>query len=206
MRILVAEDEPLTRKFMAKMLTREGHQVTEAADGQEAWEQYEAEPFPLVLTDWMMPRATGIDLCRRIREERLTSYTHVVIITSLSLAEHTLEAFRAGTDDILGKPVEREILFRRIEAIVRGIHGTAEGALEKCVALCQAALGPEHASLLSALSELATVYREQRAYVRCRAFLRRQIGISEKAFGGDDERTRKLRRELEELQGLEEGL
>lgn len=206
MRILVAEDEPLTRRFMVKMLGREGHRVEEAEDGAEAWDKFARDPFPLVLTDWMMPVLTGVDLCRRIREERVAPYPYVVMITSLSLTEHTLEAFRAGADDILGKPVEREVLFRRIEAIIRGLHGAAEGALQKCVALCQAALGPDHAALLDALGELGDVYREQRAYVRCRAFLRRQIGLAEQTFGPDDKRTQKLRRELEELHGIEERL
>jgi DNA-binding response OmpR family regulator len=206
MRILVAEDEPLTRRFMVKMLAREGHRVAEAEDGAEAWDKFSREPFPLVLTDWMMPGMSGIDLCRSIRDARVTPYPYVVMITSLSLTEHTLEAFRAGTDDILGKPVDREVLFRRIEAIIRGLHGAAEGALQKCVSLCQAALGPEHAALLQALGELGALHREQRAYVRCRAFLRRQIGLAEKTLGPDDERTEKLRRELEELQGIEERL
>lgn len=204
MRILVAEDEPLTRRFVVRMLAREGHDVLEADDGEEAWEKFAASPCPLVLTDWMMPRATGIELCQRIREERLLPYTHVVLVTSLSLTERTLEAFRAGADDILGKPVEREILFRRVAAIVRGIHGNAEGALQKSLLLCQSALGPEHASLLAALEELAAVYREQRAYARCRAFLRRQIAVAEAAFGPEDPRTQKLRLELEELQDMDQ--
>ena len=67
MRILVAEDERITRVSLVRQLERWGHQVTAVEDGQHAWELFQSSEFDLVLTDWEMPRLSGVELVGRIR-------------------------------------------------------------------------------------------------------------------------------------------
>ena len=87
MRILIAEDERITRMTLARQLTGWGHQVTAAEDGQQAWELFGAADaeFDIVITDWEMPRLSGVELVRHIRQEgRRSAYTYVILLTSRS--------------------------------------------------------------------------------------------------------------------------
>jgi len=204
MRILVADDDLITRKFLTAALRGAGHEVEAFPDGVALWDAYERDPSPMVVVDWLMPGLTGIDVCRLVRQSRLHSYTHVLVVTSLTASEHTVEAYRAGADDFLGKPVDADHLLRRVAVAERGMLAQAEGALRTGLDICQSALGPEHEGLLRALDGLAVVSRQQRAYVRCRAFLRRQHGIAVQSFGASDPRARRLAEELEEMTALEE--
>ena len=67
MRILVADDVAVNRFLLASTLERWGHSVVSVADGVEAWEALQKEQFSFVVSDWMMPRMSGVELCRRIR-------------------------------------------------------------------------------------------------------------------------------------------
>jgi sigma-B regulation protein RsbU (phosphoserine phosphatase) len=206
MRIYVVDDEPATSKLIASALTGAGHEVTTFPDGQAAWEAYQEAPVTLVVTDWMMPRMNGVELCRKIRAEQGVPYTNVIIVTSLSLSEHTADAFSAGTDDIIGKPLDPETLLQRVAATERGQLAQVEHELRKRLEISQELLGPEHAGLLESLQQLADVSRRQRSYVRCRAFIRRELRIALSSFGPEDARTKKLEAELEELNLLEDRL
>lgn len=204
MRILVADDDLITRKFMHSVLTGAGHEVVSFEDGEALWDEYVRAPAGMVITDWMMPRLSGVEVCARIRQQKLNTYTHVILVTALSPAERTVEAYHAGVDDFLSKPLDSDTLVRRVGVAARGMLALAEGTLRKSLEVTQAALGPEHEGLLDALDGLTAVSREQRCYVRCRAFLRRQHAIAEKAFGPADPRTRKLLGDIEEMTRFEE--
>ena len=206
MRIYVVDDENVTAKLIASILVGAGHEVEIFADGQAAWEAYEAAPVPLVVTDWMMPRMSGVQLCTKIRSMYGAPYTNVILVTSLSLAEHTADAFKAGTDDILGKPVDPDVLLRRVTVTERGLLAQAEHVLRKNLELCQSTFGAEHVALLESLEALAEVSRRQRSYVRCRAFVRRQLSIAKESFGAGDARTVRLQADLDELALIEERL
>ncbi len=204
MNIYIVDDDTVTLGLLAAVLEKAGHIVHHFTDGESAWECFQEAPVPLVITDWLMPGMSGLDLCRKIRRLPGIAYTNVVLVTSLSDAESVNDAYEAGIDDMFGKPIDGPLLLRRIAATERGQLAHVEQAMRKSLSICQDALGPEHTSLLEALNELATVTRRQKAYVRCRAFIRREIGISEQAFGRDDHRTRRLAAELEELETSEE--
>jgi DNA-binding response OmpR family regulator len=204
MRILIADDDRISLKFLQSALSGAGHTVEAFEDGQALWEVFEQKPAQLIVTDWMMPRLSGVALCQRIRQSALTAYTHVILVTSQSSAEHLVEGYRAGVDDYLAKPFQLEDLTRRVAVAERGMLAQVEGSLRNSLEICQASLGPEHASLLGALAALTAVSREQRAYVRCRAFLRRQHGIALANFGATDPRTLQLVAELEEMASFEE--
>ena len=199
MRILVAEDEPLTRKTIERVLARAGHAVEAFEDGQAAWEAYVERPAPVVVTDWLMPRLSGVELCRRIRKAKDAPYAHVLIVTSRSLSEHTIEAFESGVDDIFAKPFDGTYVLGRIAAFERSRLAVTEQEVRKSVERFQDAVAPGHAAVVDALDDLVGLTRRQRAFARCRAFLRRQLELARASFGAEDARTRKLEAELAEL-------
>jgi DNA-binding response OmpR family regulator len=205
MKILVADDDRVTRKFVSTVLHRAGHDVVETSDGRELWDAYRSEPTNLIVTDWMMPHESGVDVCRRIREQPSDAYAYVIVVTSLSGDEHTLEGFAAGADEMLIKPLDAGALAHKVGVgarMVRRLHAQAERSLRGSVEVLQEAFGPDDERLLEGVSELTELYRSQRAFVKCRAFLRRQIGIIEAAGGPDDPRLRKVRDELERLRSV----
>lgn len=204
MRILIADDDIIARKLIAAALTRDGHQVEAFEDGEALWAAFEESPAAMVVTDWMMPHASGVEVCKRIRRQKSVDYTHVILVTSLSPTEHTLEAFRAGVDDFVSKPFDATDISERVAAAARGMLAESEAALRRALELSQQALGPEHAALLEPLNALANVARQQRSYTRCRSFVRRQLAIAVQSFGAEDPRSKKLTAELEELASMEE--
>jgi two-component system chemotaxis response regulator CheY len=103
MRILVADDDPVTRLVLTRLVEGFGHECVPVADGESAWKLLEGSPFDVVLSDWLMPGLDGLELCRRIR--RLPGYVYVVLVTSLSDGQDRLTGVRAGADDYLFKPV-----------------------------------------------------------------------------------------------------
>jgi sigma-B regulation protein RsbU (phosphoserine phosphatase) len=122
MRILIAEDERITRMTLARQLQSWGHDVTAAEDGEQAWERFGAAEFDIVITDWEMPRLSGVELVRRIRGAAGAVYTYVIILTSRSDKSDIVSGIEAGADDFVSKPFDREELRVRLlagERIIR---------------------------------------------------------------------------------------
>ena len=119
MRILVAEDNDLAALLIRLSLTRLGHEVTIARDGLEAWRMSEQSRFSVIISDWMMPRLDGPDLCRKIRRREGRPYCYIVLLTSKTSREERLEGLRAGADDFLIKPVNGDELAVRLEIAAR---------------------------------------------------------------------------------------
>ena len=119
MKILVAEDEAVSRFMTVKALEQLGYACTAASDGLEAWERFQREGFDVVISDWMMPRVDGIELCRRIRATEHRRYTYFIILTALAEREFRLTGMRAGADDYLPKPLDREEMMLRLVAAER---------------------------------------------------------------------------------------
>jgi sigma-B regulation protein RsbU (phosphoserine phosphatase) len=121
-RILIAEDERITRTTLERQLRAWGHDVIAAEDGELAWEVFAAAEFDIVVTDWEMPRLSGIDFVRRIRGAPRTVYTYVILLTSRSDKLDIVSGIEAGADDFVSKPFDREELRVRLlagERIVR---------------------------------------------------------------------------------------
>jgi len=116
MRILIVDDEPVNRLVLARKLQQWGHEPVQASDGAEAWAMMQAEPFRMVVTDWMMPAMDGLELTRRIRSSPLGGYTYVLLVTALSGVEALVEGIEAGADDFVAKPFQIEELRARIRA------------------------------------------------------------------------------------------
>ncbi len=206
MRAYVVDDDAVTRGILTNILASGGHEVVEFADGDEAWEAFERDPVPIVVTDWLMDRMSGLELCGRIRRHFDVEYTSVFLVTSLSGDQRATEAFAAGIDDMLSKPIDASLLLRRVASAERGQLAQLEHAMRNCLSICQSSLGGQHEGILAALNALASVTRRQGAYVRCRAFVRRELEIARDEFGAEDARTKRLVVELAELTRFEEGM
>jgi len=115
MRTLIVEDSSGAALILRRTLEKIGYEVTVATDGMEAWELLQRETFPLVISDWMMPRMDGRALCRRIRAREGVPYTYVILLTSRSNREDRLEGLGSGADDFLAKPMGHGELFARLE-------------------------------------------------------------------------------------------
>ena len=119
MKILIAEDDNLTRLLLSSTLTRLGHEVHEAANGREAWETWGNGGFSFVISDWLMPDLDGLEFCRRVRAEKGKGYTYIILLTSRTGTLNYLEAMNAGADDFLGKPLERKGFAARVRVAER---------------------------------------------------------------------------------------
>jgi len=122
MRILIAEDERITRLTLARQLQGWRHEVTAAEDGQQAWELLQAGEFDIVITDWEMPRLSGVEFVKRIRQAGGAAYTYVILLTSRNDKADVVSGIEAGADDYVSKPFDRDELRVRLlagERIVR---------------------------------------------------------------------------------------
>ncbi|PIE17563.1 MAG: diguanylate cyclase response regulator [Proteobacteria bacterium] len=131
MKILVAEDDDVSRFMTVKAVQQLGYECIAASDGEQAWELYRDKGADTVISDWMMPGLDGIQLCKRIRRQD-AGYTYFIILTALSEREYRLEGMRAGADDYLAKPLVRDelqlrlIAAQRVTALHRTLHDQAQ--------------------------------------------------------------------------------
>ena len=116
MHILVVEDEAINRRMLSRTLERWGHTVIATMDGDGAWALLQKEQIHLVLSDWVMPRMTGVELCRRIRAAKFPSYIYFILLTSKAKKDDLIEGLAAGADDFIVKPFDEGELRARIQA------------------------------------------------------------------------------------------
>ncbi len=115
-RVLIVDDSRLQRRILSRMLGKWGFDVVEADSGEAALEVFEKTAPDLVLSDWMMPGMSGLDLCRAVRELPGDRYCYFVLLTSKSEKEEIAQGFDAGSDDFVTKPVDPSELRARITA------------------------------------------------------------------------------------------
>ncbi len=108
--------------ILKKSVEKFGHECLAAEDGEKAWDLFRnTEEIDVIVSDWMMPGIDGLELCRRVREWDGDEYTFFVFLTTLGDKEHLLEGMKAGADDYLAKPLDREQLKARLIAASRVI-------------------------------------------------------------------------------------
>ena len=152
MRILIAEDEQVTRAMLARQLKAWGHEVTAESDGQQAWERLESgAEFDIVVTDWEMPRLSGLELVRRIRGAPGAAYTYIILLTSRTEKADVVDGIEAGADDYLSKP------FDSGELRVRVLAGERIVRLERTLNRQNAELRDANARIRSGLAAAARV-------------------------------------------------
>jgi sigma-B regulation protein RsbU (phosphoserine phosphatase) len=116
LRILLVDDDTAVLNVLSVLLRRRGYQVLHAADGEAAWGILRNEKVNLVISDWLMPKLTGIELCRRIRAAEFGHYIYVILCTSKGAKADLIEGMDAGADDFLVKPIGTEELRGRVRA------------------------------------------------------------------------------------------
>ena len=119
MDILVADDDRNSRFLLHSALTELGHNVTEAANGCDAWEAWKRGHHQLVISDWMMPGIDGLELCRRIRAQEVSGFAYIILITARAGKANYLNAMDSGVDDFLDKPFERDRFTARVRVAMR---------------------------------------------------------------------------------------
>ena len=120
MRILIAEDDAVSRTILRRAVEKTGHECLAAADGEEAWGLYKENPdLDVIISDWMMPGVDGLELCRRVRGDNRDGYTYFIFLTALGDREHLLQGLEAGADDYLSKPLDRAELRMRLTSALR---------------------------------------------------------------------------------------
>jgi diguanylate cyclase (GGDEF)-like protein len=118
--VMLAEDNPVSRKLLKKILTKAGYEVSAAANGREALTIFNKNFFPIVVTDWMMPEMNGIELCRAIRQKTKSSgYVFIIILTGKDTKNDIIEGLAAGADDYLTKPFNKSELIARLNTANR---------------------------------------------------------------------------------------
>ncbi len=117
-RIIVADDEARIRKLVADFLKKDGYDVIEAEDGDEAYRLFEANRnnLSLMILDIMMPGLNGWEVCRKIRE---SSTLPIIMLTARSQEFDELTGYESGADDYVTKPFSPTILVKRVEALLR---------------------------------------------------------------------------------------
>ncbi|HEY0581243.1 MAG TPA: response regulator [Chloroflexota bacterium] len=113
MRVLIAEDDAGIRDLLHDLIARTGQAVTVARDGAEAWALFEEQGADIVISDWLMPRVEGPELCRRVRESD-APYAYFILLTALGDQQHHLTGRKSGADDYLAKPFDMEDLMARM--------------------------------------------------------------------------------------------
>ncbi len=120
MKILIAEDDAVSRTILRRAVEKIGHECLAAADGEEAWGLYKENPdLDVIISDWMMPGVDGLELCRRVRGDNRDGYTYFIFLTALGDREHLLQGLEAGADDYLSKPLDRDELRMRLTSALR---------------------------------------------------------------------------------------
>ena len=117
MRVLIAEDDPVSRRALEATLSRWGYEVTVTSDGEEAWSAAQDEACPkLVILDWMMPGMTGPEVCAKVRTLPHGGHLYVLLLTAKDRTEDVVAGLEAGADDYICKPFHPDELEARVRA------------------------------------------------------------------------------------------
>jgi CheY-like chemotaxis protein len=129
MKVLIAEDDRVSRTLLQATLSRLGHEVVTTENGAQAWEILQAGGGPrLAILDWMMPKLDGVEVCRKIREHDDLPYVYVILLTAKGQKKDVVAGLEAGADDYLVKPFDPQELSSRISVGERILN--LEAALE----------------------------------------------------------------------------
>ena len=118
-RVLIVEDEPDIRNLVVLHLQRDGYQVTSAGSGEEALRQVRLSPPDLVLLDLMLPTMSGLEVCRRLRQEPATATLPIVMLTAKADEVDKVVGLELGADDYVVKPFSPKELLARVRAVLR---------------------------------------------------------------------------------------
>ena len=117
MKILIAEDDPVSRRLLEAKLMKWEYDVITTKSGNDAWEILQSKDPPrLAILDWMMPGIDGVDLCRKVRKEAKEIYTYIILLTAQQRDKDLITGMEAGADDYITKPFKAHELKVRLRA------------------------------------------------------------------------------------------
>lgn len=173
-KVLVVDDSASQRRVLSIGLRNMGFEVLEAASGEEALVLLEDEEPGIILSDWMMPGLSGIDLCRAVRARAGAPYVYFVLLTSRSEKDDIAHGLDVGADDFLTKPVDRKELRARLTAGQRILE-------------MERALLEKSRTITIALEEIQTLYTDLNRDLRAAEELQRSLlPPSSARFGGTE--------------------
>jgi two-component system cell cycle response regulator len=126
-KVLIADDDMISRRLLEATLTRWGYEAIVTHDGVEAWNVLQRPTAPsLAILDWMMPGMDGVEVCRKVRQREPEPYIYLLLLTTKGRKEHLIEGLDAGADDYLTKPFDPHELQVRLRAGKRIVTLQAE--------------------------------------------------------------------------------
>lgn len=133
MKVLIADDDRLTRLLVKDLVTSMGYEVLEAADGEQAWQVLEEHSPGLVILDWVMPQMDGTELCKRLRSSNDDNYRYIIMLTGRNSKEDIIAGLNAGADDYITKPfIPQEFEMRlKVGKRILDLQQSLQDALEK---------------------------------------------------------------------------
>lgn len=125
MKIIVAEDDPVSRERLTSALSRLGHEVQAFPNGGAAWRAFQNSKARLIISDWMMPEMDGLEFCRAVRKAESPDYVYFILVTALRTGSQDYDrAVQAGVDDFLVKPIDADSIWRRLFVAERILNYT----------------------------------------------------------------------------------
>jgi diguanylate cyclase (GGDEF)-like protein len=116
-KILIAEDDAISRRLLDTILKKWGYEVVVAFDGGQAWEELQKEDAPrLAILDWMMPEMDGVEVCGKVRERTDAPYVYILLLSAKSQREDLVKGMESGADDYITKPFDANELKVRLRA------------------------------------------------------------------------------------------
>ena len=118
--VLIAEDDPTSRRLLQVTLEKWGFEVELCSDGHQAWQALQREEAPqLAILDWMMPRIDGLEICRRLRALPQQQICYVILLTAKDQKQDLAEGLSSGADDYMIKPFDPRELKARLQVGIR---------------------------------------------------------------------------------------
>ncbi|WP_386681705.1 phosphate regulon transcriptional regulator PhoB [Loktanella sp. R86503] len=125
--VLIVEDEEAQREVLAYNLEAEGFRVTRAEDGEEGLLMVSEDPPDVIVLDWMLPRVTGIEVCRRLKVDPATRNIAIIMLSARSEEVDKVRGLETGADDYVTKPYSVTELMARVRSQLRRVRPTTVG-------------------------------------------------------------------------------
>jgi len=123
LRVVIAEDDAVSRRILETLLRKWGYEVTTTLDGEAAWEVLQGSSAPsLAILDIMMPGIDGLELCRRLRQSQANVPPYIILLTATQGVSEVVKGIEAGADDYLTKPYDSDELRVRVQVGARIIE------------------------------------------------------------------------------------
>ncbi|MBN8648081.1 MAG: phosphate regulon transcriptional regulator PhoB [Caulobacterales bacterium] len=120
--ILIVEDDPAIEALLAYNLEKEGYKINVAKDGEEALLTIAEKQPDMIILDWMLPKVSGIEVCRRLRQRNETKNVPIIMLTARIDETDRIRGFETGADDYINKPFSVAELKARVKAVMRRIR------------------------------------------------------------------------------------